>query len=118
MDLWHLFRNAETVEERAAGELVLEEGKPGDVMYVVLEGQVEIMIHGRSIAKVARGGIVGEMALVDSKARSASAVALSDCKLAVVDEKQFLAMVQQTPSFALHVMRVLANRLRRMDAAL
>jgi len=117
MDLRNLFRHAEQVERRSAGELIFEEGKPGDVMYVILEGKVEIMAHGKSIAKVGRGEIVGEMALVESKARSASALALSDCRLAVVGEEQFLLMIQQVPFFALHVMRVLANRLRRMDAA-
>ena len=118
MDMRNLFRRAETVEERAAGELIFEEGTPGDVMYVVLEGQVEVMVRGKSIAKVSRGEIVGEMALVDAKARSASALAITDCKLAVVGEQQFLLLVQQTPAFALHVMRVLATRLRRMDASL
>ena len=117
MDLRNLFGRGENVEERSAGELIFEEGRPGDVMYVVLEGQVEVMVRGRSLAKVARGGIVGEMALVDSKARSASAVALSDCRLAVVGEEQFLSAVRRNPLFALHVMRVLVERLRRMDAA-
>ena len=117
MDLRNLFRRAEKTEERSAGELIFEEGTPGDVMYVVLEGRVEIMVRGKSIAKVGRGEIVGEMALVDSKARGASAVAITDCTLAVVGEQQFLLLVQQTPAFALHVMRVLAARLRRMDAS-
>jgi CRP/FNR family cyclic AMP-dependent transcriptional regulator len=44
-------------------------------------------------------------------------VAKSACRLALVDEKRFLFMVQQTPFFALHVMRVLATRLRWMNAA-
>jgi len=59
--------------------------------------------------------IAGEMALIDSSARSANAIAKSDFKLAPIDKKQFLYRVEQTPCFALHVMKVLADRLRRMD---
>jgi CRP/FNR family cyclic AMP-dependent transcriptional regulator len=55
---------------------------------------------------------LGEMALIDSKARSATAVAISDCRLAPVNEKRFLFMVQETPFFALHVMRSLTDKIR------
>ena len=84
-------------------------------MYVVLEGKVEIRVRGRSIYTAAAGEVVGEMALIDSKARSASAVALGQCRLAPVDQQEFLSTVQQVPSFALHIMRVLADRVRYMD---
>ena len=56
------------------------------------------------------------MALIDRVTRAASVTALSDCTLAKIDEKRFLFLTQQTPSFALNVMRVLSQRLRRMDA--
>lgn len=59
------------------------------------------------------GQIVGEMALVDHSPRSATAVARTSCKVVVVPEKRFLFLVQQTPFFALQVMRVMAERLRR-----
>jgi CRP/FNR family transcriptional regulator, cyclic AMP receptor protein len=62
------------------------------------------------------GDIVGEMALIDAKSRSATAQAKSDCRLAPVDERRFLFLVHEHPLFALHVMRVLADRLRRMNA--
>ena len=56
------------------------------------------------------------MALIDASARSATAIAKSDCRLVPVNERQFLLMVEQTPYFARHVMKVLADRLRGMDA--
>jgi CRP-like cAMP-binding protein len=59
---------------------------------------------------------MGEMALIDSQPRSATAVALTDCSLAVIDEKRFLFMVHETPFFALDIMRILAERLRQMNA--
>jgi CRP-like cAMP-binding protein len=55
------------------------------------------------------------MALIDEEPRSARAIALSDCQLQTVDRKQFESLVQETPSFALRVMRTLARRLRQMN---
>jgi len=59
-----------------------------------------------------------EMALIDQAPRTATAVAKSPCKLAVITEKRFAFLVQTTPYFALHVMKVMAERLRRMDGLL
>ena len=59
---------------------------------------------------------MGEMALIDHGPRSATVTASTDCTLAEIDEKRFLFLVQQTPMFALSVMRLLSQRLRRMNA--
>ena len=116
LNLLNLFRKAENTEEYQTGDFIFSEGEPGDMMYVVLEGGVDIRVGGKSIQEAYPGDIVGEMALIDTKARSASAVALSDCRLAAVDEQGFIKMVQQNPFFSLHVLRVLAERLRQMDS--
>lgn len=116
MNLVNYFRQAEDTREFQAGETVLVEGTPGDIMYVVLDGELEIL-SGTVLIDVARpGDVVGEMALIDSSARSATVVAKSRCRLAPVDKKRFMFMVQETPYFALHVMRVLAERLRKCQA--
>ena len=117
MHLLSLFKKYEDVRPISSGDALFLEGEVGDMMYVVLEGEVEILLRGRVVDSVGPGDIVGEMALIDSSARSASAVAKTDCRVAAVNERRFLLMVDQTPSFAIHVMRVLANRLRRMDAS-
>jgi CRP/FNR family transcriptional regulator, cyclic AMP receptor protein len=54
----------------------------------------------------------GEMAIVDSSPRSATVVAVTDTKLAVIDRRMFLFLVQETPMFALQVMSNMAERLR------
>jgi CRP/FNR family cyclic AMP-dependent transcriptional regulator len=54
------------------------------------------------------------MSLIDASARSVHAIAKSDFKSAPIDKMQFLYMAGQTPCFALHVMKVMADRLRRM----
>ncbi|HYB54158.1 MAG TPA: cyclic nucleotide-binding protein, partial [Thermoanaerobaculia bacterium] len=57
-------------------------------------------------------------ALIGKDRRVGTAVAKTDAKLVAVDERRFLFLVQQTPNFSLHMMRVLSERLRRMDALL
>lgn len=99
----------------AAGSTVLEEGVAGKVMYVVKEGTLDIRVGDRIVATAGPGEVVGELALIDDRARSASVVARTDCEVVPVDEKRFLFLIQQTPYFALQVMRVLAERLRRMN---
>lgn len=84
-------------------------------MYAVVEGQVDIFVNGKLVETVEKGGIFGEMALIDAENRTATAVAKTDAKLVPVDERRFLFLIQQTPNFALHVMRVLSERLRRIN---
>lgn len=108
-----LFRHATDVRTFTQGQVIFHEGEPGDVMYVVQEGEVEIRIGDQVIDRFGPGGIFGEMALIDSSARSATAIATTDCRLVPIDEKYFHHLIQQRPYFATEVMRVMAGRLRR-----
>jgi CRP/FNR family cyclic AMP-dependent transcriptional regulator len=107
------FRDIEDVRTVVAGETVFREGDPGDVMYGVQEGTVDIIFAGQVIETVGPGGIFGEMALIDREPRCATVVAKTDCKLVSIDESHFLFKVQHNPIFALFVMQVNAERLRR-----
>jgi CRP-like cAMP-binding protein len=98
------------------GEKVFIEGSPGTTMYVVLDGNIEIHVGGKSMEVAGRGAIIGEMALIDSSARSATVVAKDYCVLAQVNQSQFLSLMEKTPRFALSVMETLVTRLRNMDA--
>jgi CRP-like cAMP-binding protein len=111
-----LFRFASDTRAVAAGQTVFRAGDAGDLLYVVQQGEVELRVHDRLVAVMGPGGILGEMALIDHRPRSATAIATVDSILVPVDETHFLRLVQQTPDFALHVMRVMADRLRKMDA--
>jgi CRP/FNR family cyclic AMP-dependent transcriptional regulator len=110
-----LFEHSSDAKPVAAGTTIFSAGDERDFMYAVLEGQVDIIVNGRVVETVESGGIFGEMALIGKDKRTATAIARSDAKLVAVDERRFLFLVQQTPNFALHVMRVLSDRLRRMD---
>ena len=113
-----LFQNTSEYEAFTAGHHIFDEGEAGEVMYVVVEGEVNIMVRGRVIETVGPGEVLGEMVLVDASPRSASAVAKTDCKLVLINERRFQFLVQQTPYFAIQIMQIMANRLRRMNAQL
>lgn len=116
MKLEGLFKNAENKQEFKAGEEIIAEGSEGNEMYVVIEGNVELRVGDAVVEVAGAGDIFGEMALIESQPRSASAWAKDDSVVVPVDERRFTFMVQETPFFALHVMKVLAHRLRKMDA--
>lgn len=97
------------------GNIIFSEGDPGDEMYSVVEGEVEIRVSGNRVHVVKVGEVFGEMAMIDKKPRSASAVALTDCKLVVINERRFNFLLQQTPLFVTQIMKVMADRLRYMN---
>ena len=111
-------RNGRSVQTFARGQSIFCEGQQGNTMYVVLEGEVDLMVNDQLVEKVGPGGVLGEMALVDAAPRSATAVARNNCKLMYITQKRFSFLVQQTPDFALQIMRVMAGRLRHMDQRL
>ncbi|MCB0114301.1 MAG: cyclic nucleotide-binding domain-containing protein [Caldilineaceae bacterium] len=113
MDLASLFRNETNAEVFSAGDTIFEAGDQADSMYVVIEGQADIVFNGHVIETIEPGGVLGELALVDQSVRSAAALAKTDVKLARVDKRRFNFLVQEHPFFALHIMGIMAARLRR-----
>ncbi|MSU24186.1 MAG: cyclic nucleotide-binding domain-containing protein [Opitutus sp.] len=101
-----------------AGHVVFRTGDRGDMMFGVIAGSVEIMIHGAVVETVEAGGVFGEMALVEDQPRVATAIVKSDATLALIHRARFVFLVQQNPYFALQVMTVMSARLRRMDEKL
>lgn len=101
-----------------AGDVVLQEGDPAKEMFVVRSGRVAVKVHGKTVEEVAAGGMFGEMALIDHSPRSATIVAVEDSVLVPINERLFVVLVQDTPFFALDVMRVLVERIRLMNERL
>jgi len=97
------------------GEVIFSEGDKGNNMYVVRAGEVDIEQNGKVLETLGRGDIFGEMALIDGSPRAATARAKTNCDVAAISEKSFLFLVDEVPEFALHVMRTLTDRLRRLD---
>jgi|SRR5262245_3863645 len=95
-----------------AGETIFKEGEEAKELYVIKAGQVEIQLGNRVLATLDANDIFGEMALIDSSPRSATAMAKTDVALVPVSKKDFVALVSRAPTFALDVMSMLARRLR------
>lgn len=110
-----LFAKDQQPESFAAGQVVFREGDAGEFMFAVIEGEVDIVIRGTVVETMDAGGVFGEMALVEDLPRVASAVVKTDAKLVRIDRKRFMFLVQQNPFFALQLMSVMAERLRKMN---
>src|SRR5262245_16530878 len=114
MPTFPIFSNEPDIRSIPVGQAIFAEGDPdNDLMYAVLEGTVEIIRQQQVLETIAPGGVFGEMALLDQQPRSASAIAKTECRVAVISELRFTRLVSQNPHFALDMMRLLAERVRR-----
>ncbi|MEH2209036.1 Crp/Fnr family transcriptional regulator [Nostoc sp.] len=102
----------------SAGQVIFEEGQSGDEMYGILEGEVNILVNGKVVETIEAGGVFGAGVLVGVKSRTYTAIAKVDSKLVFLDEKGFLFAVQETPMFAIEVMRSYSDRLSRLQRLL
>ncbi len=120
-DVAQLCRSSRRVRA-APGDLVIEEGAPGDSLYVVLSGELEITKRDgdREIVLASRkaGEAVGEMSLLESAPRSASARAVQPSELLEVSPESFRKVLESNPSTAMTVLRTVAGRLRSTEASL
>lgn len=112
MDLLESFKGSTDVINFTAGTMIFEEESEGGHMYVVIKGEVTVTLNGKLLAVARPGEIVGEMALITSDIRSASAIAKTDCTLAVIDQSSFESLIRHMPDFSKHVMNVLVERIR------
>lgn len=113
MLFFDLFRHEPEFIEIKRGATLFKEGDKGQHMYVLIEGAAEITINGIQFEQCKPGTFVGEMAVIDGSLRFATVTALSDCKFVTIDAKRFHFLVEESPGFAIDVMRVMAQRLQR-----
>lgn len=97
-----------------AGAVIMREDEPGDDMFVVLEGELAISRHGKQIDYLGPGMIIGEMAMIDDRLRSATVTAATGCNLIRLDREGFRELVGRSPEFALRVMSIMSSRTRRL----
>jgi CRP-like cAMP-binding protein len=98
------------------GKVIMVAGQTGALMYVVLEGRVEISIRGAVLERVGPGGVFGEMALIDQSPRSANAAAETDCALLAINRNVFLNLVKSDPMFGISLLSSMAERVRATAA--
>ena len=94
---------------------ILQEGRAGTSMYVVLEGEVAVTVGRKIIEKLGPGCVFGEIALVDQSPRTASAVARVDCVLLSLNRETLINLVKSNPPVGMAMMRAVAARLRYMN---
>lgn len=110
-----LFKNARESIDVQPGDVLFREGDAGDLMYALVEGEIELLRDDSVLEDVGPGSIFGEMALIDPSPRSATAKARTAARVVPVDRAHFTYLVQEHPTFALQVMAVMAERLRRAN---
>ncbi len=118
MDTLKLFQNSKEFNSYEAGEIVFTSGSVALEMYVVKKGKVDIIYNNQVIESLNPGEIFGEMALIDDKPRSATAVAKTECQLVSINKEKFGFLIQQSSvgsDFAIQVMKVMAERIRKVN---
>jgi HEAT repeat protein len=110
---------AEVAEEHlfAEGELIAAEGEPGETTYVIVEGDVDVVADGRTLAVRGNGDVIGEMSVISSRPRVASLRAKSEVRVLEIRKAAFEAILRERPETALALMRVLCERLAPYDPA-
>ncbi|MBF2004494.1 MAG: cyclic nucleotide-binding domain-containing protein [Chlorogloeopsis fritschii C42_A2020_084] len=113
-----IFQKQPTIKTISSGQTIFTTGETGNYMYGVLSGEVDILVNNKVIETIYEGDVFGIGALVVlDHTRASTAVAKTDCQLACLDRNNFLFAVQETPMFALQVMRSYSERLRTLKSA-
>jgi CRP/FNR family cyclic AMP-dependent transcriptional regulator len=119
------FRSTGTLEEKPGGKPFFSENeKAGGLfsktakMYLLLEGEIGLMINNKFFGVVKPGDVFGELAVIAGLPRSATAMAKINCRVLSLDEKQFHAALEKKPEFALMLMSTMVQRLRQSIAKL
>lgn len=116
----HLDAKQRVVERKVlyAGQFVFREGDEGNLAYLVQEGRIEIVkrtaVGDRLLGEVTRGGIFGEMALIDNQPRMASARAAEQTTLIVVTREQFERKLRDADPFIRGLLNIFVRNIRQM----
>jgi CRP/FNR family transcriptional regulator, cyclic AMP receptor protein len=98
-----------------AGTLIVDQGQTGREAFVVLEGTVLVKRNNKKVASLGVGTVVGELSLLDHGPRTATVVCETDCKLLLLSQRHFIAVVDEVPALSHKLMASLAARIRDLD---
>jgi len=107
----------------SAGETLFRTGEPGESLYIVKSGEVELFIKDTAGQKILlaiadEGEVFGELALLDRGPRTATAMALTDCELLELDRDDLLLLFQKSPNAALRLLAAMGHMTRKADELL
>jgi len=95
-----------------AGEVLMLEGEPGDAFYVILDGTIRVEHGDRTVRSMTAGGFLGEIALLEGGARTASATCVTDCRLLEIKRHEFERLLSTMPAVAARVRSAIGRRTR------
>ena len=110
-DLDRVAQLAEDVEVEA-GELLIDQGRVGQECYVIESGRAEVFVGEEHLVTVGPGSMVGEMALIDRRPRTATVVATTPMALLAFDTKAFQKLLSEMPKAEERVHALLATRIK------
>ena len=102
--------------EVSAGHVIFCEGQSADYMYIILSGEVEVIVMGKQTNLLKAGQILGELALINNKPRTYTTIAKTQCTLLAVNIYQFESLITASPQLALNVVHLLSKSLLNSDA--
>lgn len=102
-------------EEVEQGTVIFEEDEPGDCMYIILSGEIQIHKGKTTLAVLHEKEVFGELSLLDAETRSATATAKTDCILFKIDQEPFYELIDTRPEVARGFIKILCNRLRQLN---
>lgn len=98
-----------------AGEVIFTEGERGDNAYALIKGEIELTIEGKFVETITEHDVFGEGTLVQpNHTRFTTATAKTESQLAELNQERFMFLLQETPLFALEIVRSLSTRLRKL----
>lgn len=101
------------------GSYLVRQGEPGEEMFVIQDGEVEIIVekNGKStcVAVLGKDEIAGEMSVFDREIRSASLRAKGTVRALTIDRRNLFARVSEDPTLAFRIIRTLCQRVRKLD---
>lgn len=102
------------------GDVVVRQGEMGNCMFVIQQGSAEVLREGEGgevrVATLKKGDSFGEMAIFDNEVRSATVRVVGEARILTIDKRTFLRRVQEDPTLAFNILRILCERIRRLDA--
>ena len=111
--------NGSLGREYEGGEVIVRQGEDGDRMYVVQDGEVEVVNVANGdiirLAVLGPGDFFGEMAIFDKEVRSATVRTLGDVRLLTIDRRTFLTRIQADPSLAFRIVQAMSGRIHQLN---
>ena len=99
----------------AAGSLIVDQGQTGREAFVVLSGTVTVRRNGKKVGSFGAGTVVGELSLLDHGPRTATVTCDTDCELLLLDQRNFIGVLDSVPTMAHKLLATLAGRIRDLD---